>query len=358
MLRKILTPAIFMAAFLPASSQDSSGKKGALLFSGSVDGYYRFNFANVKDQQAINNFTSFTNTQNSFELGMASIKADYSAGKVAATIDLGLGSRAQEFSYAETGAMAAIKQAYISYSPSGKIKLTAGKWGTHVGYEVLDPQLNRNYSMSYMFSYGPFSHTGIKADFGLGDHFGLMVGVANPNDYISAGFAKKFILGQFSASFDQFTAFLNYVGGKDLDNAANNQFGLTATATFSDKFSLGYDGTVKCYKPAAGSSSSWWGSALYLNLDPTAQFGLTLRGEYFNDKKGVITYTDKYDDVYPLFGSGIFQTTLSFNIKPVEHFTIIPEFRLDSAEDPIFTKNNGAGTKTTESFVLAAIFSF
>lgn len=358
MLRKILTPAIFMASFSTAFSQDSTDKKGELTLSGSVDGYYRYNFANAKDQGATNNYTSFTNSQNSFELGMASIKADYTVGKVSATIDLGFGTRAQEFSYAETGAMAAIKQAYISYSPSDKVKFTVGKWGTHVGYEVLDPQVNRNYSMSYMFSYGPFSHTGVKADFGLGDHFGLMVGIANPNDYISAGFSKKFILGQFSASFDKFSAFLNYVGGKDFDNAANNQLGLTATATVSDKFSLGYDGTVKFYKPKGGSSSSWWGSALYVNVDPTEKFGLTLRGEYFDDKKGVITYMDEYNDVYPLFGSGIFQTTLSFNIKPHENFMIIPEFRLDSAEDPIFTKNNGSGVKSTESFVLAAIFSF
>ena len=43
-----------------------------------------------------------------------------------------------------------------------------GKWATHVGYELADAYLNRNYSMDYMFSYGPFSHTGLKADIGLG----------------------------------------------------------------------------------------------------------------------------------------------------------------------------------------------
>jgi hypothetical protein len=45
-----------------------------------------------------NNYTSFTNSQNSFELGMASIKADYSIGKVDGVIDLGFGRRAEEFS--------------------------------------------------------------------------------------------------------------------------------------------------------------------------------------------------------------------------------------------------------------------
>ena len=73
----------------------------------------------------------------------------------------------------------ALKQAYLSYAVTDKFKLTMGKWATHIGYELADAYLNRNYSMDYMFSYGPFSHTGIKADIGLGGKSALMIGVAN-----------------------------------------------------------------------------------------------------------------------------------------------------------------------------------
>ncbi len=108
---------------------------------------------------------------------MASIRADHSFGKAAATIDLGFGRRAEEFSYndGESSAgkngfitLAAVKQAYLSYAVTDHFKITAGKWATHIGYEVTDAYLNRNYSMDYMYSYGPFSHTGIRADVGLG----------------------------------------------------------------------------------------------------------------------------------------------------------------------------------------------
>ncbi|MCC6286873.1 MAG: porin [Chitinophagaceae bacterium] len=354
MLRKFLTLAILLAHFSNAFSQDSTvaatePEKGELKISGFVDAYYRFNFANIKDNKITNNYTSFTNSQSSFELGMASLKADYTYGKISATVDIGFGSRAREFSYveAEGGILQAIKQAYVSYSPTDKVKFTMGKWGTHVGYELLDPQLNRNYSMSYMFSYGPFSHTGLKADFGLGDHFGLMVGVANPTDFLSASFKKKNVLAQFSATFDKFSAYLNYVGGKDTSNGTGNQVGLTMMAKVSDKFSLGYDGTIKSYKPDGADAGSWWGSALYVNVDPTDKFGLTLRGEYFNDKKDIIG-----------FNTSLIQTTLSLNIKPHEHILIIPEFRLDSAKDPIFTRKDGAASKSTGTFLLAAIVYF
>ena len=66
-----------------------------------------------------------------------------------------------------------------------------GKWATHIGYEVPDAYLNRNYSMDYMFSYGPFSHTGIKADIGLGKKSSLMLGVANISDIVSTTTSRK-----------------------------------------------------------------------------------------------------------------------------------------------------------------------
>ena len=89
--------------------------------TGSIDVYYRYNFANAKDTAGnpiTNNYTSFTNSQNSFELGMASIQASHSFGKASAFIDLGFGRRAEEFSYANTdhSTLFAVKQAYLSYA--------------------------------------------------------------------------------------------------------------------------------------------------------------------------------------------------------------------------------------------------
>src|SRR5215813_38421 len=134
MLRKILAcSTVLRISFSSSFSQDST-KSGHLIISGSADAYFRYNFQNAKDSARTNNYTSFTNSQNSFELGMASIKADYAVGKVDAVLDLGFGRRADEFSYNDQGTLAAIKQAYVSYAPSDKVKFTTGKWFTHVGY--------------------------------------------------------------------------------------------------------------------------------------------------------------------------------------------------------------------------------
>src|SRR5215470_17036364 len=103
MLRKILIFFLASVSFIYATAQDSSSK-GNLTISGSLDAYYRYNFHNAKDSGRTNNYTSFTNSQNSFELGMASVKAEYAVGKVDGVVDLGFGRRAQEFSYNDDGA--------------------------------------------------------------------------------------------------------------------------------------------------------------------------------------------------------------------------------------------------------------
>ncbi len=343
---------ILIATLSNVNAQDSSAPASpATKISGYVDAYFRYNLNDPKESYNTGG-TSFTNSQNAFQLGMASVKIEHSFGKVGAVADLGFGTRAREFSYADADYLANVKQAYVTYAPSDNVKFTMGKWATHVGYELVDPALNKNYSMSYMFSYGPFSHTGIKADFTLGGGSGLMFGIANPIDVTAPASAPtKTLLAQYSYVGSKFSAYLNYLGyfgaKTSIPTASSlNQFGLTMTATLSDKFSIGYDGTVQSVKDEEDDKSkSWWGSALYFNYMPTDKFALCLRTEYFGDEKyGLKT------------GANVFQSTLSANFK-VGSLLIIPEIRLDNASQEIFEKKGGT-TKSTATGILAAVYSF
>ena len=372
MLSKIFVACICMAAFLTTTAQDiavnsnqtilteskkaeaEAEEKPAFTISGSADVYYRYDAGKTK----YNNLTSFTNTHNHFALGMASIKFEHATKKVNVVADLGFGDRAREFTYTDDGITGAIKQLYISYAPAEWIKFSAGSWATHVGYELLDPQLNRNYSMSYMFTNGPFSHTGLKTEITRGKH-GLMVGIANPTDYKlvpEGSINKKFILAQYSyAASDNVNVFINYVGGKSPDSAKSEQVDIVVTSKFSEQFSIGYNGTIinmhswDGFKNLEGKSA--FGSAVYLNYDPKPWVGLTVRGEYFDDKNHFKTFSG--------FGNGgnVFSTTLSANFKK-SNFILIPEIRVDKASEQIFTNSDGEGSKTAASFLVAAIYSF
>lgn len=352
-MKKILFgTAVFMSMNVMAQEKDSTAKTPSpVAITGSVDAYYRYNFNNPKSFP-YNSPTSFTRSSNSFELGMASIRADHSFGKVSATIDLGFGTRAEEFAYNDANTRLALKQLYVTYAPSAAVKFTFGTWATHIGYELLDAYLNRNYSMSYMFTNGPFSHTGLRADVSLGGKSAFMVGISNPTDYRSAPGMPKTFIGQFSTGTNdgKLKAYFNFAGGKQNDYKKVVQGDIVATYALAPAFSIGFNGTLQSVKLDTDSSgtfnsSKWYGAALYLNADPVSWFGLTLRGEYISDK-------DEY-----LGLKSVFAPTLSANFK-VDNLTIIPEFRFDNAGNSVFYKNETETTKSTGSFILAATYHF
>ncbi|MBY0347920.1 MAG: outer membrane beta-barrel protein [Hydrotalea flava] len=346
MLKKICQlTAISFAAVTSIEAQTDSTKKieSNTTFTYAIDAYYRTDFTDPSSDAKSNNFTSFTDSKNSFELGMASVRVDHSFGKVGATADLGFGKRAENYSYNDVGTMAAIKQLFLTYTPVKGVTLTAGKFGTFIGYEVLDAYANRNYSMSYGFSYGPFFHTGIKADIALGGKTAIMVGIANPTDFSTTTSGRKVAIAQLSTGTkdDKFKAILNFHGGTDF-----NQFDLVLNANLSSKFSLDYDGTIKTVK-VAGNSNSWSSNVLYINYDATKTVGFTLREEYFDDKKNVAGV-----------GAGIIATTLSGNIH-INNLTLIPEVRIDNAQSAIFSKSSlNSYSKSDVSCLLAAVYKF
>lgn len=351
----------FSSAYSQTDTSSSAAVPGPPIITGSFDGYYRFNFSDPP-KGSTNNYTSFTNSQNSFQLGMASLRADHSFGKVSATLDLGFGRRAEEFSYANASGptLFAIKQAIVSYSVNSNFKLTAGKWFTHIGYELADAYLNRNYSMDYMFSYGPFSHTGFRADVAVSGTTAFMVGIANPTDNVTTTSSTKYAIAQFSTGTKdgKLKAFLNYQGANWSNNTDNsspgykgsvNQFDLVAVDTISARFFIAYNGTVFLNKQPDSDSKNWWGSALYLNYDPTTHFGMTLRGEYFNNKDGILSIGDTPGNIYDITLSGIFRAG---------NLSLIPELRFDKATQPIFEKSDGSFIKNTLTGLIAVTYHF
>ncbi|HSK11878.1 MAG TPA: outer membrane beta-barrel protein, partial [Phnomibacter sp.] len=168
---------------------------------------------------------------------------------------------------------------------------------------------------------------------------------------------RKFLIAQYSyAPSDKFNAYLNYAGGQGLDSSRGDQFDVVLTSKLSDKFGLAYNGTINMSKERIdgkfGGSQDWWGSALYLNYDATDKLGLTLRNEYFSDADARLMFTGIQG------GGNIFATTLSANIHIGNCFALIPEVRVDNASQNIFLKNNGAGSKSAVSALVAAVFAW
>ena len=345
-----------MAPCFSLCAQDATKdeqEKAPVEFSGSVDAYYRFNFSNpVSGFSSFNSYTSFTNSQNSFELGMASIKVKHQRGKAGFVADLGFGKRAEAFSYNDVNTTLALKQAYVTYTPVAPLTFTAGTWATHIGYESADAADNRNYSMSYLFSFGPFSHTGVKANLHLGKS-GLMIGLANPADRKSANLSPKTFIAQYSfENEDAFKMFLTFQRGKLSDSMKIEQFDVVTASTLSEKFSLGFNGSVFLIKSKTngkfGSFDSWLGAAIYLNYDATKNLGFTLRPEYFDDKSGISGAA---------LHAQVIATTLTGQIK-LGALTVMPELRIDQASATVFLNREGHTIELTTTALMAAVYKF
>ena len=158
---------LFVATVLFA--QEEEAKK--ISISGSVDAYYQ-TYLSASDDNYEPFGTSFAD-QTGFALGMANIIASYEGEKTGAVADLAFGTRGLQAVGGDSDIF--INQLYAYWNVSEGTTLTLGRFNTFLGYEVISPTGNFNYSTSYLFSNGPFSHVGLKADIALSDDFSLML---------------------------------------------------------------------------------------------------------------------------------------------------------------------------------------
>jgi len=323
----------------------------ATTFAGSADAYYKYDFSNID-----NSYTSFTNSHNSFELGMASIEASHKMGKASVFVDLGFGKRAAQFTYNDDSTTFMIKQLNFTYEFSDKFKVTGGSFGTHLGYELLDAVDNKNYSMSYAFTYGPFFNTGVKAQYTSGK-YSFMAGVTNPTDFkstIEAGSTQKTFIGQIAYAGDTGSAYFNVTSGSSNPSSDENktQFDFVGSKKISDKFSLGFNGTYAMTNNDNDSSldGEWFALVGYANYAVKETVSLAYRLEYFDAKNAT-------PGVGILAGSSVIGNTLSLNYK-VGNLTIIPEIRVDSASEDIFSDSDLTPKGLTAFALLATTYSF
>jgi hypothetical protein len=144
-------------AFAQEETEINSEKKFNL--GGSVDAYYRANFTAPNDENAIAPGTSFANLPG-FALGMANVVASYEGSKVGFVADLVFGPRGEDATFLSPflrpdGSSNIVNQLYVYWNVSDSFTLTFGNFNTFLGYEVISPVSNFNYSTSYLFSYGP-----------------------------------------------------------------------------------------------------------------------------------------------------------------------------------------------------------
>lgn len=359
---------------LSANATNNNGEKKAdepttenpLKLSGYVDSYYFYNFNGVSSNLGASGFERiFDHNANSFQVGMAQLKTTYTTQKVEGVIDLAFGNHGDLGNYGnaysplgmEFGSSGlAIKQAYISWLINDKFKLTAGQYGTNIGYEVIDAPVNFNYSLSNLFGNGPFYHTGIKLDYSVSDKFGLMVGVTNGLDTKEDFNKKKGIQAQvFLQPVSNWSVYLNYFGSDEGTTEKNyaKWFDLATSYQVTEKLLLGLNATK-----GSNATGDWGGAAFYVNNRFSDLFSLGARYESFSNKDGGIYLVDENGDGV---SANSFTLTASFDLSP--NLMLKPEYRFDSYKNEagtfqLYDKDGNLSKKSQSTFGAAMIFYF
>lgn len=382
----------FIAIRPVAVGQDKPADEGAQTFtlSGTIDTYVHTTFGTMNPyagtydsdgELLIHAPTSAFANLKGFSLGMVNLIGSYEGEKVGFVADLVFGPRGSDAVfgspfYSSTGQI--INQMYAYWKPTDNFTLTLGNFNTFLGYEVISPAVNFHYSTSYMFSWGPFSHTGIKGNLEFGDGMNAMLAVMNPTDLTEFNPVNTYTIGaQIGKSGDAGGIWLNLIYG-DQDGKLNANVDADGTTSMGSLFQVdvtgGWDlsetfylGVNATYNQTAagevvngnsvddldGDPGSFMGVALYPKLTLSENTAIGLRLEYFaikNNYLQLFTLDNGDGDVMDL--------TLSLN-HTIGNLTFIPEIRLDkTSDDSYFTKDFDDVTDTMVSLNFAAVYKF
>lgn len=331
-------------ATLSCATATYAQEASPLQLSGSVDTYFKYDFAKTPNIQ-----TYFASEQNSISIGMIDLALKKSTGKASFVGELSFGPRGQYESIGNgpDGNSFHIQNLYVNYAFTDKFSMTAGYMGTFIGYEVISPVANFNYSTSYLFGAGPFQNAGIKGSYVFSDKVSLMVGLFNDWNVYQDFNGVSHVGGQLTVTpVEGWTAYLNVLSGySEGAGGTGTIFDLTTAYQVTEKFKLGLNAADYS---VTNDNGGYTGAALYPQYAFTPSVSLGLRGEYFNIK-GTGGASD----------AAITSVTLSGNIK-AGGLTFIPEVRLDHDKEysQAFVKTNGMATKSASQFSLAAVYAF
>ncbi len=351
---KIKISSLSILIFITCRIFAQEANENKLEISGSVDAYYKYDFSGyISDDGTSNIPTSFADEQNSLSIGMIDIALAQTVGKASFVGEIAFGPRSFKSiplfkpDGQDDNIYVGIQNLYVSYAFTDFISLTAGYMGTFVGYEVISPASNFNYSTSYLFTNGPFQNAGIKADLTFSDRFAVMIGLFNDwNVYEDFNGLSDIGLQVYFMPIDGWDVYLNFLTGKPSGTIMD----VTTGWQITDRFYLGlnaadYTNTEK--------NGGFMGVALYPQFSFSDAVSLGLRYEYFKIKD----YTDA--DKAIVSGENINAITLTANIN-AGPLTLLPEVLLDAVSDKLFygdpTGLDPAGSAT--QFLIAVVYAF
>lgn len=360
---------------IAAIQDDTKKNEGVLKFfrdvevSGIVDGYYTYN------NNKVDMFTqgrAFDVRHNAFSLQLAKFtlnKANSKDDPLGFRVDLGLGETVDRIvSVSDSSRNDATKhvlQAYASYvAPIGSgLTVDFGKFYTPVGAEVIETKDNYNYSRGWLFAFGPYYHTGLRAKYAFNDKVALTGFLLNGWDNLfennvgdNAGKTVGFQLGLTPTK--KFALTQTYLAGPEAPlanvpavSARDNWRHIAdtvATVYVNDKLTLLGNFVYGADGDNAGNRGKWTGSAVYFKYAFSNKLAFSPRFEVFNDLDGLRTGT----------AQTVKDITLTQEVKLINNLITRFEYRRDFSNQKFFTNDAGIAKGNQNTFTFGVSYFF
>jgi len=325
----------------------------------SVSGYIDAGYTHSDRNQAAFTTRVFDTQNNSFGLNQFGLTvAKQPKEGFGGLVNLTVGRDAQfihSSPEAAPGSMFDVTQAFAQYA-GGPLTVIAGKFTTLHGTEVIASSGNTNVSRSILFGSVPFTHTGVRATWALGDAVSLIAGVNNGWDQLTdPNKGKTLELGAILTPIKPLSVTVSGYSGKEPTSATTegtkSSLNVVASYAITDPLSVGLEALSVSQENAGGGTTKqkYSGYAGYVTYMFGSKFRGVLRGESFDDKDGLRfgTTGTKYKEV-----------TLTGAFLASDSFEARVEGRRDNATNTVFRDYAGAASKTMTSLALQGLYKF
>lgn len=256
-----------------------------------------------------------------------------------------------------------LTQAYASYA-IGDLTVIGGKFATLAGAELITSPSNKNYTHAWMFGWGPYTHTGVRATYVFNDKVTLIAGLNNGWDQVTSTTSTKTAeLSLVLAPVKLFSLATTYYQGKEVAALPGTRTYLdiigTINATDKLNFVVDYANGKQdnANLPTGAIGQARWNSiAAYANYQLTDVWRVSYRWEGFDDKDGYRSGLTTAAGT-PL-GQKLTSNTLTVGYAAAKNMELRGEVRFDKSSQNAFLQSNGAGKNSQNQIALQAVYQF
>jgi hypothetical protein len=291
---------------------------------------YNYDF-NSPDAASLNTATySNLEQDESFNIDLVQLGVTGQRGRVGFGAKLDYGDLTAFAGDSDDGDVA-LQEAYLTYDADG-VGGMAGRFGTPIGFEVLEPWGNAHASRSWAWTAQPINHDGVTLN-GSADVVDVMIGLVNNftvNDPLANDLDdEKGVIGSIGAGVSDALNF--YFAGIYTEEDDTVDIGALNAIVSGDidvvERSLRY--AIEAYwrrdDPDGGDDLDLWSVVGYVGADIGGPFAFDLRIEYADDE-GIVLGDD----------SDVISATPTLSVHVVEGVDLRVEYRFDKAGEDVF----------------------